>query len=94
MIAVKTVGVDASVQMEILEAVSSRLAQAKAALARLQEVEAEASAMQEGKAQAFFYKDEVKAAMDELRKPVDELEMLVDKEIWPYPTYADLMFEV
>ncbi|MDE7014252.1 MAG: glutamine synthetase type III, partial [Kineothrix sp.] len=93
-IAVKTVGVDASVQMEILEAVSSRLAQAKAALARLQEVEAEASAMQEGKAQAFFYKDEVKAAMDELRKPVDELEMLVDKEIWPYPTYADLMFEV
>lgn len=24
----------------------------------------------------------------------DELEMLVDKEVWPYPTYADLMFEV
>ena len=93
-IAVKAAGADASVQMEILEAVSSRLAQAKAALARLQEVEAKANAMQEGKAQAFFYKDEVKAAMDGLRKPVDELEMLVDKEIWPYPTYADLMFEV
>ncbi len=93
-IAVKAAGADASVQMEILEAVSSRLAQAKAALARLQEVEAKANGMEEGKAQAFFYKDEVKAAMDELRKPVDELEMLVDKEIWPYPTYADLMFEV
>ena len=40
------------------------------------------------------YKDEVKEAMEALRRPVDELEMLVDKEVWPYPTYADLMFEV
>ena len=93
-IAVKEAGVDASVQTEILSAVSARLAEAKTALGRLQEIEAKASAMQEGKEQAFFYKDEVRAAMDDLRRPVDELEMLVDKKVWPYPTYADLMFEV
>ena len=33
-------------------------------------------------------------AMEALRKPVDELEMIVDKEIWPMPSYGDLLFEV
>ena len=93
-IAVKEAGADASVQAELLNVVSSKLAAAKEALSKLKEVEAKASAMEEGREQAFFYKDEVKEAMEELRAPVDELEMYVDKEMWPYPTYADLMFEV
>ena len=29
-----------------------------------------------------------------LRKPVDEAERIIDKEIWPMPTYSDLLFEV
>ena len=33
-------------------------------------------------------------SMEALRKPVDELEMIVDKEMWPMPSYGDLMFEV
>ena len=36
----------------------------------------------------------VKTAMDALRKPADELEKITDKEIWPFPTYEDLLFEV
>ena len=32
--------------------------------------------------------------MEALRAPADELEMLVDKADWPFPTYGDLMFEV
>ena len=43
---------------------------------------------------ANAYHDKVVPAMAALRKPVDELEMMVDKEIWPVPTYGDLMFEV
>ena len=31
-------------------------------------------------------------AMTELRTPVDALEMIVDKEMWPMPSYGDLMF--
>ena len=46
------------------------------------------------KEQAFYYKDVVKAAMEELRAPADEAEMLVDKKVWPIPTYGDLIFEV
>ena len=50
--------------------------------------------MEDAKEQAFFYKDVVKEVMQELRTPADELEMIVDKEIWPIPTYGELMFEV
>ena len=32
--------------------------------------------------------------MDDLRTPVDELEMMVDKKVGPVPTYGDLIFEV
>ena len=33
-------------------------------------------------------------AMEDLRAPIDKLEMLVDKEVWPMPSYGDLIFEV
>ena len=32
--------------------------------------------------------------LDEVRDPIDRLELIVDKDIWPVPTYGDLMFEV
>ena len=93
-IAVKGAGADASVQAKLLDQVSSGLAQTKTALEKLQKAVEEAGAMQEGKEQAFFYKNVVCTAMEDLRRPVDGLEMIVEKEAWPYPTYADLMFEV
>ncbi|MCM1063008.1 MAG: glutamine synthetase III [Eubacterium sp.] len=93
-IAVKEAGADTSVQAELLNQVSAKLAEAKAALVKLEKVEKEAAAMGDAKEQAFFYKDVVFAAMGELRAPVDELEMLVDKDVWPIPTYGDLIFEV
>lgn len=93
-IAVKEAGADASVQAEMLSTVSSRLSAMKKALVKLEEVEAKASAMENIREQAFFYKDVVREAMDELRAPADELEMIVDKDVWPLPTYGDLIFEV
>ena len=93
-IAVKGAGADASVQAKLLDQVSSGLAQTKTALEKLQKAVEEAGAMQEGKEQAFFYKNVVCTAMEDLRRPVDRLEMIVEKEAWPYPTYGDLMFEV
>ena len=91
---VKAAGADASMQVELLKTVSEKLAAMQAALTKLKKLEAEASAMDDVKAQAFFYKDTVREAMDELRRPADELEMIVDKDIWPLPTYGELMFEI
>ena len=93
-IAVKEAGADATIQADLLKVVTGKLAEMHNALAKLKDLEAKASAMEDVKAQAFFYKDEIKVAMEELRKPADELEMIVDKDIWPIPTYGELMFEV
>lgn len=92
-VAVKAAGADASVQSGLLNEVSALLAEMKEALARLTELEAKAAG-KESREQAFYYMDVVKKAMDDLRAPADKLEMLVDKEVWPLPTYGDLIFEV
>ena len=85
---------DVSVQTELLTETSDLLAEAKVALAKLQEVTDKAAAMEEGRDQAVAYRDEVKAAMEALRTPIDKLEVIVDKEMWPMPSYGDLIFEV
>lgn len=85
---------DVSVQTELLMEVSDLLSETKKALAALQDVTEKGGKMEEGREQAVFYRDEVKAAMDALRAPVDKLEMIVDKDMWPMPSYGDLIFEV
>ena len=92
--AVKAAGCNASVQMEILTETSARLCDMQNALSKLKEAEKTASCMKDVKAQAFYYKDAVKVAMEELREAADRLEMIVDKDLWPFPTYGELMFEV
>ena len=93
-IAVREAGAEPFVQSELLGEVNEKLKEARAALKKLEKLTAEATAMTEAKAQAFFYKDAVKAAMEELRSPIDALEMLVDKKVWPVPSYGELTFEV
>lgn len=85
---------DLSAQTDILKETSALLAETKKALTKLIEVTDRGSELEEGREQAVYYKDEVKSAMDALRAPVDKLEMIVDKEIWPMPSYGDLIFEV
>ena len=93
-VAVKEAGADASVQAELLTEVSGLLAESKKALEALKVVTDQAAAMEEGEDQARFYHSDVVPAMAALRAPVDKLEMIVDKEAWPMPSYGDLIFEV
>ncbi len=85
---------DVSVQTELLIEVSDLLSETKVALAGLKDAVADASAKESNKDMAYAYKDVVMPAMTALRTPVDKLEMLVDKEAWPMPSYGDLIFEV
>ena len=93
-LAVKEAGADASVQAEMLADISGLLTETKAALKKLEAVTEEAAGKEEGKVQSEFYHFSVVPAMEGLRTPVDELEMIVDKEVWPMPSYGDLLFEV
>ncbi len=85
---------DTSVQSGLLTECSELLAKTQAALSKLVQVTEQGGSMKEGREQAVYYRDEVKAVMDALRAPVDRLEMIVDKDMWPMPSYGDLIFEV
>lgn len=91
---VAAAGADASVQKEVLDEVTALMGETKKALDALVKVTDEAAAKEEGAEQANFYHSDVFPAMEALRAPVDKLEMIVDKEAWPMPSYGDLIFEV
>lgn len=92
--AVREAGADYEVQADILHRVSTLLKDSKESLEKLGIVTRQAMDKKEGKEQAFWFYEEVAPAMEALRKPVDELEMIVAKDIWPMPSYGDLIFEV
>ncbi len=89
---VTSAGADASVQKEMLDAISSKLKEANEALKKLKADQAEGE-KENAKTTAEYYRDVIKADMEALRAPVDALETMVDSEYWPIPTYGDLLFE-
>lgn len=93
-IAVKAAGAEPVVQAQFLNQVNGKLAEAKEAMARLEKATKEAMAIRDVKERAFFYKDTVRTAMEELRTPIDALEGMVDKAVWPVPSYGELAFEI
>ena len=83
---------DVSVQTELLQESSALLSDAKVALAKLEEVTDKGLTMGDGAARAAYYRDEVTTAMAELRAPIDKLEIIVDKKVWPMPSYGCLLY--
>ena len=91
-IALTQAGVDAAVEKELLAESTGLLAETKAGLQKLIQITDEAEKKPEGRERAVFYHYDVTPVMAELRAPVDKLEMIVDKDMWPMPSYGDLMF--
>lgn len=81
---------DVSVQTELLVETSALLSDMKVALASLEEALENCSRLESAE-QAHAYHEKVVPAMDALRAPADRLEMIVDKDLWPFPSYGDLI---
>lgn len=93
--AVKSAGTfDVSVQNDILKQCTKLLKNVYGAMGKLTKLTDQAVKLPEGRERAVFFREKIVPAMEELRAPVDKLEMLVDKEMWPMPSYGDLVFEV
>ncbi len=90
---IKAAGADEAALLSELKEITTELSDMKNALDELKEVEQRARKIKDERELAYFYKDSVRPVMDALRAPADRLEMLVDKNDWPFPTYADLLFE-
>jgi glutamine synthetase len=82
------------VQRRLLEQVSALLAEAQESKQELDAAVVRVHALEDVCAMANAFHDEVVPLMARLRAAVDALELIVDKDLWPVPTYGDLMFEV
>ncbi|MBR4343785.1 MAG: glutamine synthetase III [Lachnospiraceae bacterium] len=70
------------------------LGDARRALKRLNDNVGTASRIADEQEKARYFRDYVQKAMRDLREPIDMLESLVDAELWPVPTYGEMIFEV
>jgi len=86
--------IDTYAQSSILIDVNAHLKSAKIALENLIKLMDDAGEVVGVDKHARYMREVIVPAMEELRKPIDELEMIVDKELWPMPSYGDLLFEV
>ena len=91
---VKKCGIDSTVQEKLLERCTDLLNKAAKANEELNSLVDEAKDINNLQEKAFFFNRKVVQKMEELRTPVDKLEEIVDKKIWPVPTYRELLFEV
>ncbi len=85
---------DISVQTELLSEVSTMLRETQNALNELKRVVEDAQKMAEGRERAVYFHEVVCPAMANLRKPIDTLETVVDYDLWPVPTYAQILYEI
>ena len=81
-------------QAALVEKLSALVADATEKLAVLEAKVQETQAIEDIHEQAMAFKFVVFEAMQDLRKPCDEMETLTAEEFWPFPTYMDLLFRV
>ena len=81
-------------QVAILEEVDELLTETKVAFDKLVALSRKSHEIVGNVERARYFHDEVDVAMEALRRPVDRLEMIVDKDMWPMPSYGDMIFEV
>ncbi len=90
----KSIGIDSSVEFDLLEKISNC---SKLIYERLAELENSTVASNDVKGElelATYYRNIVFKNMSELRVVADELEMLVAKKHWSLPTYAEILYSV
>ncbi len=83
-----------AVQEKLLKQTSAYLNEANEALTHLEACVDYSNSLDCIAEMANYCYDTIAPAMRALREPIDRLELTVDKDIWPVPTYGDLMFEV
>ena len=86
--------IDVSLETSLVSKISSLSACLSKKTAELDKVLLDAKDIEDSEALAKFYHDTVLSQMNEVRAIADELETLVGKGYWPFPTYTDLLFSV
>ena len=87
-------GIDTSYEEELVKKLTALTASIQRDTLALADTVKEAEAVGDNTARAFHAKDSVLPIMNSLRAACDEAESLTAETMWPYPTYAALLFGV
>ena len=86
--------IDVSLETSLVSKISSLSACLSKKTAELDKVLLDAKDIEDSEELAKFYHDTILSQMNEVRAIADELETIVGKGYWPFPTYRDLLFSV
>ena len=78
--------------MNSIEQMAEHMASIKATVERMVDARRHANHLEGERAKAIAYHDNVVPLMEEIRDHIDNLELMVDNEIWPLPKYRELLF--
>ena len=81
-----------SSEIETLKKISILMNNVSADVEALVEARKKANRIEDIAQRAKVYSREVKDMMDKVRESADDLEMLIDDEMWPLPKYRELLF--
>jgi glutamine synthetase len=87
-------GISAPVQEDLLKKTSALITAAYNKLGKLEAAIKDAQGKTDAVKMAEAYRDKVFSQMQALRKDIDGLEMIVPKDMWPVPTYTELLFKL
>ncbi|MGN1415404.1 MAG: glutamine synthetase III [Oscillospiraceae bacterium] len=90
----KAAGVDAEVELALANKVSGLTKSISEATDKIDELLVEAGGLTDVLTTAKFFRNSVFTAMQTLRAFADELETITPEDIWPMPTYSELLFSV
>ena len=90
----KTIGVNASYELEIANKISNELSSAYAVKLDLEKALAKAKDIKDCTDLSMYYRETILPIMEEARNIIDGIEIDVDSKDWPVPSYGDILYSV
>lgn len=91
--AISSTGIKPAAQLKTLEKINNLIAQLSNDTDSLDEQIAKTASIENACEKATSYRDDILPIMDNIRSSADSLEMVVDSQLWPLPSYAEMLFE-
>ena len=89
---ISSAGISAGTQKAMLEKLCGLISSLDENVKKLEKDIDSAGEIADVSEQAEYYREVVIEAMSKVRQVADELEAIVDAELWPLPTYAEMLF--
>ncbi len=79
-------------RLDLIREISDHINSIKTKVEAMVEARKVANKIDDGKAKAYAYDSTVRHFLEEIRIHIDELELIIDDELWPLPKYRELLF--